>query len=128
MSEHVHSRRSILTVHSACTLLMCALVGCGTSGPAQEAPAATEASTQASEAADAGRSRLIAADFVEAMEQIPALAPHSTSLRVVAPDSRFGEFLIAGLQHAGYDLRLVAAPSPGVLDYYTAEQLSLIHI
>ena len=120
MSTKNNALKSILTTLSSLAALVLVLSACGSSGPERPVANATDEVTSTPRAPDPERSRLIAADFVEAMGQIRELAPHSTSLRVMAPSSRFGEFLIAGLQDAGYDLRLVAAPAAGVLDYHTS--------
>ena len=66
---------------------------------------------------DFPRSRVVAADFVEAMVRLPELHPSRTTLRTARPPSRFGEILVASLQDAGYDLRLGAAGDPQTLDY-----------
>jgi len=56
-------------------------------------------------AADVDRSRLIVADFVDALLQVPSLAPGRVRLATRPPDSRFSTLLLGALQVAGYDLR-----------------------
>lgn len=63
------------------------------------------------------RSRLVVRDFVEAMVQLPELAPASTTLYTAVPESRFGALLISTLQDAGYDLRMGAGHEHGRLEY-----------
>ncbi len=68
------------------------------------------------------RSRLVADDFIDALRQIQGLSPHRASLRVTAPASRFGQYLVTGLQRAGYDLRLVSEPVAGVLTHQVSSE------
>ena len=68
-------------------------------------------------AGDFPRSRLVAVDFVDAMVQLPELVPARTTLYTSRPETRFGELLVAAMQHAGYDLRLGVDQSRATLDY-----------
>lgn len=70
-----------------------------------------------SEMVDAPRSRIIVADFVDALVQLPGIAPDEVSLRIIAPQTRFGVLLIGDLHTAGYDMRLIASAAPGMLEY-----------
>ncbi len=77
------------------------LGGCGAFGT-------READTGPAVADDFLRSRLVAADFVDVMSQLPELAPARTELWTPAPDSRFGELLFGALQDEGYVMKIGA--------------------
>jgi len=66
---------------------------------------------------DFSRSKLIAADFVATMTQIPSTNPASTILHTTRPNTRFGELLLGALQNAGFDLRIGDESSAFWLDY-----------
>ena len=86
---------------------MLALVGCA--APVPPASTATKGGgaepAGADVAEDVDRSRLIVADFVDALLQVPSLAPGRVRLATRPPDSRFSTLLLGALQGAGYDLR-----------------------
>jgi len=66
---------------------------------------------------DFSRSKLIAADFVATIAQIPATDPASTTLYTDEPTTRFGELLLGSLQQAGFDLRFGSEASDYRLAY-----------
>ena len=66
---------------------------------------------------DFTRSRLIARDLVNALVQLPELAPKSTKLFTAKPGSRFAELLLSELLDSGYDLRIGSKASNPWLDY-----------
>lgn len=57
-------------------------------------------------ASDYERSRLIALDLVNTLQQIPAVAPKSTRLFADQPINQFGRIFYSEMQDAGYDLRV----------------------
>jgi len=71
----------------------------------------TSATAVAELANDFERSRLIALDLVNALVQISTLSPAHTTLYTARPNSRFGALLVAGLQDAGYELRVGSSES-----------------
>jgi len=86
----------------------------------------TPAQKPAEVTSDFSRSKLIAADFVATIAQIPATDPASTTLHTDEPTTRFGELLLGSLQQAGFDLRFGAESSDYRLAYNAIrdEQLS----
>jgi len=70
---------------------------------------------------DFSRSKLIAADFVATLTQLPETGPGETVLHTRKPETRFGTLLLSALQRAGYDLRMGSDGSPNWLAY-TADQ------
>jgi len=66
---------------------------------------------------DFSRSKLIAADFVATIAQIPATDPTTTVLHTDKPSTRFGELLLGSLQKAGFDLRVGSESSDVWLAY-----------
>jgi len=77
-------------------------------------------------AGDFSRSKLIAADFVGTIAQIPATDPASIILHTDEPTTRFGELLLGTLQKAGFDLRVGSDSTDSWLAYNAIreEQLS----
>jgi len=75
---------------------------------------------------DYSRSKLIAADFVGTITQIPATNPATTVLHTDEPTTRFGELLLGTLQKAGFDLRVGSDSADTWLAYNAIreEQLS----
>lgn len=82
-----------------------------TSQPVEGAPSTVELTS------DFSRSKLIAADFVSTMTQLPESNPSETILHTNKPSSRFGELLLSSLQGAGFDLRIGDARSSNWLAY-----------
>jgi len=76
---------------------------------------------------DFSRSKLIAADFVATIAQIPATDPATTIMHTSKPTTRFGELLLSSLQKAGFDLRIGTETSDFLLEYNAVrdEQLSV---
>jgi len=66
---------------------------------------------------DFNRSKLIAADFVSTMAQLPEINPANTILHTEKPDSRFGQLLLSALQRAGFGLRLGSTQANNWLKY-----------
>ncbi len=66
---------------------------------------------------DFSRSKLIAADFVATIAQIPATAPSVITLFADEPTTRFGELLLGSLQQAGFDLRIGSQSADSMLVY-----------
>ena len=66
---------------------------------------------------DFSRSKLIAADFVATIAQIPATAPSAITLHTAEPKTRFGELLLGSLQQAGFDLRIGSESADSMLVY-----------
>ncbi len=85
-------------------------------GPSNNENAQQEADTNRL-TSDFSRSKLIAADFVSTIAQIPATDPNMTMLHTTRPSTRFGELLLGALQDAGYDLRIGDEGSDYWLDY-----------
>jgi|GEM_PF-831777 len=106
--------------HGVCVLVVTALAlaGCGTAdkSPTPEV-APVNAPTTAALTGDFSRSKLIAADFVATMSQLPESRPSQTLLHTNKPSSRFGELLLSELQGAGFDLRIGDADSQHWLAY-----------
>ena len=91
----------------ALAVVLGAAGGCATSSGPSGRPG-PDASATPGIADDFARSRLVAADFVDVIRQLPALAPGATALTTPVPSSRFGELLFGALQDAGYDMRIGA--------------------
>lgn len=68
-------------------------------------------------AEDFPRSRIVALDFVDAMNSLPELIPTETTLFTRLPDTRFAEILVSALQNSGYRLRLGEGAAEQSLDY-----------
>lgn len=103
---------------SVIALVASALTGCATSSsspPSDPFPAG--APTTAQLTSDFSRSKLIAADFVSTMAQLPESQPSLIVLHIKKPSSRFGEVLLSALQSAGYDLRVGDPKSQNWLGY-----------
>lgn len=118
--------RSIIVTFKKATFAVVALawvslVGCATSGKAPSTAAAAESAegipSTAELTSDFSRSKLIAADFVATMAQLPESNPRDMVLHTNKPSSRFGELLLGELQRAGYDLRIGDAQSENWLTY-----------
>ncbi len=83
--------------------------------PTEESTALTRKGTELT--SDFSRSKLIAADFVATIAQIPATDPATTTLHTDKPTTRFGEVLLGSLQKAGFDLRIGSDSSDPFLVY-----------
>jgi len=92
------------------------LGGCG-GLPGKKAPDADTTADTVQLTGDFSRSKLIAADFVATMAQLPEINPASTLLHTGKPVSRFGELFLSALQSAGFDLRIGNAQSSNWLTY-----------
>lgn len=96
------------------------LVGCAGTGTPPDGQVASDdqkALTTAELTGDFSRSKLIAADFVATMKQLPESQPSETVLHTNKPSTRFGELLLSSLQSAGFDLRIGNAQSQRWLAY-----------
>jgi len=80
-------------------------------------PSGTSGALVGELADDFPRSRIVALDFVDAMNSVPALAPERTTLYTRLPDTRFAEILVSALQNAGYRLQLGDESAGEGLDY-----------
>lgn len=111
----VVTRKMVLCVVA---LVAAVLTGCAT------APSSTRSGSVPADApstvqltSDFSRSKLIAADFVSTMTQLPESKPSVIVLHTNKPSSRFGELLLSALQGAGYDLRIGDTQSQNWLGY-----------
>lgn len=114
----VRSRRvaiALRRVFAAAGLILVASVsGCIVSTFGELDPAETvQAEGPVASTGDFDRSRLIAADFVAALIDIPSLSPAHTSMVTDEPDSRFALLLLGALQDAGYELRIGGGQGSG---------------
>jgi len=97
-----------------------ACIGTSPSSNLSSAPGAVQAPNKPKNAeltSDFSRSKLIAADFVATIAQIPATDPATTVLHTDKPKTRFGELLLGSLQKAGFDLRVGSESSDIWLAY-----------
>lgn len=99
--------------------LVGALSGCSVISPNKGALGADQRSEKKGVelTGDFSRSKLIAADFVATIAQIPATDPTTTILHTDKPTTRFGELLLGTLQKAGFDLRVGSESSDVWLAY-----------
>ena len=69
------------------------------------------ASTKVNKAKDrqAAPDRLIITDLVNTLQQVPALHPQSTRLRMLQPEHQFGQTLLSVLSDAGYLVQIVGS-------------------
>lgn len=94
------------------------LTGCATTPSSTKSGSApADAPSTAQLTSDFSRSKLIAADFVATMTQLPESKPSVIVLKTNKPSSRFGELLLSALQGAGYDLRIGDTQSQNWLGY-----------
>lgn len=118
--------RSLVTFCTIATLSLvlagCAGLGIGGKRDNTEKSAADKAGPHAIKlTGDFSRSKLIAADFVATLTQLPETNPTETTLQTGKPASRFGQLLLSALQRAGYDLRSGNQEAPNWLTY-TADE------
>lgn len=110
----------LVTRVALCAVAMAAtlLVGCATSTSASNPNSSPDnAPSTVQLTSDFSRSKLIAADFVATMAQLPESKPSAIVLHTNKPSSRFGELLLSALQAAGYDLRVGDTQSENWLGY-----------
>ena len=116
-------QKSVLCVFATAAVF---LAGCAASPSTSRSSAVpADALSTAELTSDFSRSKLIAADFVATMTQLPESRPASIVLYTNKPSSRFGELLLSALQGAGYDLRIGHSQSQNWLAYNANRDESL---